>query len=251
MSEWEQIQRKRNKYLKKYYILFRKALKKTIIPVIDELKLTGNPNVDIDALIKDNYIRETFIDLYQKVGIGFRRQEIKRMPTPEENIWADEMKTWCEIHCGERITSITQYQKKISKSLVQNIVDRGLEEGLTNQQMVEQLTKRLPREYSRKTMWMARRIVDTETLTASNLGVQKAAEDTGLNLVKEWITAPIGTATIERHTLYPGLNGQIRNMNEDFNVGNSKLSFPGDPKGLAEDVINCHCAIVHKRAEGI
>jgi len=47
-----------------------------------------------------------------------------------------------------------------------------------------------------------------------------------------------------------GVDNQKRGMNEDFQIGNSNLEYPGDPKGQPEDIINCHCAMVHERKLG-
>ncbi len=40
-----------------------------------------------------------------------------------------------------------------------------------------------------------------------------------------------------------GANGQIRNVNEDFDVAGEQLAYPRDPKGSPENTINCHCVM--------
>lgn len=47
-----------------------------------------------------------------------------------------------------------------------------------------------------------------------------------------------------RHT-HQMLNGQKRLVGEDFDLDDGdKLEYPGDPKGRAENVINCYCQLI-------
>lgn len=40
--------------------------------------------------------------------------------------------------------------------------------------------------------------------------------------------------------------GQVRPLGEDFEVGNSRLAFPGDPLGPIEEIINCRCVLLYR-----
>jgi hypothetical protein len=254
MNSWEDIQERRNKFLKRYYRRFRTALHKTIQPLIEELKITQDFNLNYDALINKDLIEETFLDLYGKVGVAFYRdfQPKKRMGlTEDEILWEENMREWCTAKYSHRIVTITETVKKESRKIVNSIVAEGMESGMASRDIVEILTKRLPNEYRRRTLWMARRIVDTEVHAASNMSVNEAAKQSGQELKKVWLTAPPGTATVERHTLIFGLNNQEVPIDGQFNVAGELLEFPGDPNGSPANTINCNCSMVHKRAEGI
>lgn len=54
-----------------------------------------------------------------------------------------------------------------------------------------------------------------------------------------WLTAAEG----DRHPSYPGLDGQIRDIGEAFDVGGAMLEYPGDPDGPADETINCRCVL--------
>ena len=82
-------------------------------------------------------------------------------------------------------------------------------------------------------------IARTESHSAGNYGATKAAEDTGLPMRKEWISAQ-GERTREDHA---AVDGQIRPLDAPFDVGGEALMYPGDPSGSAGTVINCRCAI--------
>jgi hypothetical protein len=58
------------------------------------------------------------------------------------------------------------------------------------------------------------------------------------NLKKKWQSSPMRpTARPEHHTAE--VDGQIREIDEPFDVGGEQLMYPGDPAGSAENTINC------------
>ena len=40
-------------------------------------------------------------------------------------------------------------------------------------------------------------------------------------------------------------NGQQIGLDDDFTIGGKKMSYAGDPKGGASEVINCRCVIAY------
>lgn len=92
------------------------------------------------------------------------------------------------------------------------------------------------------------RIARTELHTAAGVGSHESARSTGLDLVKEWGSTE-DARTRETHV---EADGQRREMSQPFDVGDSKLMFPGDPKGAAEEVIQCRCTcFYHPRINGV
>lgn len=74
--------------------------------------------------------------------------------------------------------------------------------------------------------------------------MEQVAERTGAALKKQWLWVDVGQeprAWHQRSALHNGANGQIREVDEDFLVGGESLAYPRDPKGSAENTINCHC----------
>lgn len=84
--------------------------------------------------------------------------------------------------------------------------------------------------------WQAQRIARTETTYAMNNAMNVAADESQLKLNKTWIAAGDGR---ERST-HRELNGTTIPENDTFFTG---LAYPGDPRGSAEEVINCRCTI--------
>jgi len=86
----------------------------------------------------------------------------------------------------------------------------------------------------------ALRVARTETTRQANASAVQAfadAEREGVTIKKEWITARNGG---ERHPSYPGLDGQVRAVGEEFEVGDAHGMYPGDT-GVASEDINCMC----------
>jgi len=116
-------------------------------------------------------------------------------------------------------------------------------EGLARGERPAQLRARVAalatlEEWDGQVMTMTR----TETMTALNAGAFQGAlqeqEQQGVRWVKRW------QATHDqrvRHT-HKDADGQLRPLTKTFRVGDSRLQFPGDPEGSAEEVINCRCS---------
>ena len=78
-----------------------------------------------------------------------------------------------------------------------------------------------------------------------NAGIFRAAvldaEDRGDPApFKVWL-ATDDSRTRETHDL---ADGQRTLMSEPFRVGGAALMFPGDPRGPAQEVINCRCSLL-------
>lgn len=88
----------------------------------------------------------------------------------------------------------------------------------------------------------ATRIARTETTGAYNAGSLNAYFEEGAG-AKMWI-ATWDDRTRETHA---AAHGQCVPVGEQFTVGFSRLTFPGDPVGPPEEVINCRCTTIGGR----
>ena len=69
----------------------------------------------------------------------------------------------------------------------------------------------------------------------------KAAKDAGADVVKEW-SAALDERTREHHR---ELNGQIRELDDAFEVAGIKVQYPGN-FGRPEEDIHCRCALLQR-----
>ena len=86
-------------------------------------------------------------------------------------------------------------------------------------------------------------IARTETHKAANVSqytrAESAATDSGLDVVVEWIS----TNDSRVRDAHKKANGQKRPMGQPFNVNGEAMMHPSDPRGSAENTINCRCVL--------
>lgn len=91
----------------------------------------------------------------------------------------------------------------------------------------------------------AMRIARTETHSASSFASDqyndKVSKELGIPMKKRWVS--VGDA--RTRLSHANANGQIRDMEEDFEINGALMKHPGDPKGGAKNVVNCRCVVVY------
>lgn len=135
---------------------------------------------------------------------------------------------------------------KLKHNLQRNL-SRGIAQGESYYQIAQSMTKEMVGDYSRfrgGAFYIAERIVRTEGHRIANQGkldIMQKAIDAGADVVKQW------DATLDKRTrpAHARADGQIREMDEDFDVWNEKLPAPGIG-GSARNVINCRCVMLQR-----
>lgn len=127
---------------------------------------------------------------------------------------------------------IAELKKKISAE-----VSRGISTGLSYQQMALNLAGHTNIGYKN-----AVRITRTEghrVQVQSGMDACIKAKGSGANVVKQW------DSTLDKRTRpsHRKVDGEIRELDETFSNG---LIHPGDPNGIAKEVINCRCALLQR-----
>jgi len=79
----------------------------------------------------------------------------------------------------------------------------------------------------------------TETIRMSNAGAGALYKDWGVEK-REWL-ATNDARTRPEHV---AASGQIRTVDQAFDVGGYSLMYPGDPSGPPDQTINCRCTIL-------
>ena len=136
-------------------------------------------------------------------------------------------------------SKVTQINRT-TESQIRSIIRGGLDEGLG----VDKIGKRIRETAAPMSALRAHIIARTETHTAANFGAQTAAELTGLDMRREWVSASDERTRDTSEADHVDANGQIVGMKEPFIVSGERLMFPGDPAGSAANIINCRCSVV-------
>lgn len=127
---------------------------------------------------------------------------------------------------------ITDLKKKITGE-----ISRGLSTGQMYSEIARNIASwaQVPRSNAmRITRTEAHRIQCKATADA-----QHRAKEKGADVVKQW-DSTLDSKTRESHV---AMDGEIAELDDTFSNG---LEYPGDPKGSAEEVINCRCALLQR-----
>lgn len=129
-------------------------------------------------------------------------------------------------------TKVTQINRTTEEQ-IRDIIAQGEQEGAGVDVIARTIRQNMPQMSRLRSHVIAR----TETHMAANWANQTAAEESGIELVKEWCSSA-DDRTREDHEY---ADGQTVPLAMPFNVGGYELRYPGDPNGPAEQVILCRC----------
>jgi 2'-5' RNA ligase len=122
----------------------------------------------------------------------------------------------------------------------------SLAEGVAAGESVDQLKRRMTTLFdtdgSQLGPTRAARIAATEATRAFNAGqfaAAQAIEGDDRPLVKQWITRQDERVRVTHREA----NGQLRMLDEPFEVGTAEMMYPGDPSAPADETINCRCIL--------
>ena len=220
-----------------YQIDYQKALKKQIDSVLDNLNSNQFKSIS-EYLIKcynDGFIG-TMYDL-QGQGLPFifpiNQKEIVRAVKLDSKINGSMYS-----HFGENIEEL---KKDISREIA-----RGISTGTSYQIIGKNIKNNMLGDYknTKGAYAYAVRIARTEghrIQIQSTMDAQQKAKEAGANIVKQWDSALDGR-TRPTHRM---LDGQIRELDEDFEVEGKSVSAPGMFGNPAEDC-NCRCALLQR-----
>lgn len=140
---------------------------------------------------------------------------------------------------GSQVTEIAQ----TTQLNVMRVIRASYEQGLT----IPDTAKAIQVGMAEAAPIRATLIARTELAGAVNGGslaaTQIVQEVTGVGYRKEWLTAD--GAKYPRHADYDGLDGQVQNLEDPFDVGGVQMMHPADPDGPPEEVCNCRCTMAY------
>lgn len=232
-----------NKAFNNQYKQFLAAFKKT--PGIydaspDQLvKAAQNAVIKIDS----QGIIDTLQPLYMdSIKYGAKvRAYLNRQKAMAPIGFNDRMIKLMQAYFGTDILNVSEGITDTTKELIQQVFSSSVQLGLGVDDIIKLLENT---ELSRQ---RARLITRTETVTAANQAGRFAAEDTGLQMNKEWL-ATMDNRTRKHHL---SVDGQVVGFDDYFKVSGVTMLQPGDRKqenGLpvpASEVVNCRCCTLY------
>lgn len=230
--------------LEKYsYRQFRNALNAQYVEALENLAFDGVMSAN---WIKIDEIQGAYNRVWSTTSLYEGKKTMRAIlgyANIVDDAWKANTLTYVNKVAGSRITEVWAESKKQYIKAVNDAVLTATNEGLgveaTQRRIRKLVTKKLGGDVN---IWRARRIAQTEVISAGNYGSHEAMRQSvsdGARIMKQWRVGYGGKDP--RHGTYPGLDGQVRAVDKPFDVNGYAMMFPGDPAGPASEVINCYC----------
>jgi HK97 family phage portal protein len=239
---WESMEKRRNRYYKGATAEVAKRFEAEKKAVIEAFKAGGMAAVEkavnaqkpewiklftaLDVEVMQDFGNATFNHLKHEAA----DMEIKGPLLELFNVFHTAVQKWITGNVAKKVVMVTD----TTKELIKLRISKGEAEG----EGIPEIAARIDELYleqiipNRSTV-----IARTEVISSSNAANRFAAQQTGLPLMKEWIS----TRDDRTRDTHEEVNGQTREFDEFYDVGKAKLLFPGDPNGPADEVIQCRC----------
>lgn len=194
-----------------------------------------------------NGVKELYFQIYNKSGwyyANLQHTQLLKQKRMNISFYSAIWKSYItrQLNSTEivkRIKDVTDNIKEQFRGLLQIAND--------NNYSTQQLSKLFQENISVSKM-RALRIARTEMTHASALGAEFATDTIeGLDLYAVWIHSKVGNYR-ENHA---AINGKYVKKGADFNVGDEKMKYPGDPRGGASEVVNCRCRVSYLTEEAL
>lgn len=208
-----------------YQIQYQQALKGQIEGIIEKLHSDGYTSLQ-------QFLNNAYTDAFIATAYDLAGQGIPLIMPIDQNAAVKAIITDSKIK-EDLYTALGVDAKGLKKAIRQEIT-RGIASGMHYQDIARNIS-----DASKAPLSRAKTIAKTEShriQQASTYDAQKAAKKRGADVVKQWDSTLDGrTRSTHRH-----LDGQIKEVEEPFEMDGKKAMFPGEFGDPAEDV-NCRC----------
>ena len=211
-----------------YQVEYQKALKKQINGILDDLNSNQFNTVS-------EYLAHCYEDGYISVLYDIQGQGVPIVTPIDQELVAKAVTVDTKLSKSlyDRLNEdIGELKKKVAATL-----SRGIAQNLSYTDIAKQITAQ-----SNTGMNNAFRIARTEGHRIQEQAAddaRKKAKEEGADIVKKWDSVLDGK-TRPNHRL---LDGQVRELEEDFEVAGMKVKRPS-AFGIASEDVNCRCTVL-------
>ena len=245
-QELRRQSRIRNNLEKSFYKRLTSLLFKFINTKAFLYREYGQYEVEVASRDLQEELTPTITQHYRRVfrTIVNSNNDVNRLDKKEDEVFVFDrnvdIEAWIEEYYKSRELVLSGISANMARR-VEKIIRQGREEGLTLREIAANISTKL-RPISRA---RAATIARTETHNAAGFAHHKyykqVATDYGSKMLKRW-GATNDLRTRSAHSI---ANGQIREIDEDFDVDGLPMAHTGDPRGGARNNINCRCVIIY------
>lgn len=208
-----------------YQLQYQQALKAQTEAILDKFHADEYTTIQ-------QYLSDTYSDSFIGAVYGFHQQGVPLILPIDKKAAVKAIMTDSKIK-GSLYEALGIGVKEMKKSIRQEIT-RGIAAGLSYSDIVRNL-----HNATTAPMANARTIIRTEghrIQQASQEDARQEAKAAGADVVKQW-DATMDSSTRPTHQR---LDGQIKEVDEPFELGSKKAMYPGEFGDPAEDC-NCRC----------
>ena len=212
-----------------YQLEYQQSLEKQISAIIDVLKSDNTANINAYLLktYKDGYIGTLYTMQGQGTPLIFPHDQAEMINCITNPI--DDM-TFSQ--------RINQNMNDL-KTTVKSEVSRGIANGSGYGEIAKQLSLITEEDF-----YKSYRIAVTEggrVASEAKYSCMQTAKNKGADIVKQWDS----TLDIRTRDAHAQLDGQIKELDEPFNVGGNEAQYPHG-FGVAALDINCRCVVLER-----
>lgn len=210
---------------------------------LDSLALIATLWVTITDQYLTPFVSESFIGSAKKILSGIRKKLTgdKKNKIPKDA----ELEEFVTPYLSEDVLANARNRMVNFSDTLWEVARTQLLDGFMKGESIDQLAERL-RKVPQISTPRARMVARTEIISASNAGSLAMIQIAGFTGTKSWL------ATNDDRTRLTHQNAEIDYghgkgvpIYDPFYVGGSPLQFPGDPRGLPEEIINCRCTLTY------
>jgi hypothetical protein len=193
-------------------------------------------------------IAERYDGIAVRLALGEMQRGLKsgrklKLDEPWEKLWLFLVRRWIAEFGAQRARETANTTRRD----MQRIIDQALsadEEFMPVQVAAKLLRVQALSAYRADTI--ARTEVHGAMMFASEEGAAKLGRDNGLTLMKVWLPVKDERTRANHSAMssHPPVS-----LDGDFRVGGQLMKRPGDPRGGADNCINCRCVLSYREQE--
>mgnify|MGYP001181271160 FL=1 len=227
--------------LRKLTSLFRKAIRTRAFIYTEtsffDATITANAiNEELLPVMLQHYKR-VFDAIYQ-----YNENKYKRLIKQEALVF--DRNVDLDLIINEYFNERELFLVNVSQRIA-NRIDKVIKDGQADGLTLREIARNIETQIISISRSRAQLIARTETHNAASYANhnyhQRVKDDYGIPMVKQWVA----TNDLRTRSIHADANGQKVPMDEDFTVGGVPMSFAGDSRGGAKNVINCRCVILY------
>ena len=163
---------------------------------------------------------------------------------PKDEFWKS-INAWTSSQTAQKVRRV----QKTTKENIARVIQKGMGEGEDHRG----IAKRVRKQSKAVNPHRARTIALTETHSVAVKSMDTAIASTRIEMEREWVSAKDDRTRsrarkdkFEHYLKFPaGPDGEKTSQDGQFIKTGQALSFPGDPKGSAGNVVRCRCVLLY------